>query len=848
MRVRSIVLFVVVVAAFVAPVSRAQGLPDPRSGLILPQTQAAAVDDGSALLVNPAGLAFSSGLEFGAGATTKSGPSSALTLSNAADASIVVAGGGLAVGGDVGALWGDFETTRLRATFGTALLLDDALAIGASFHSLQTNVPGVDDTSMDLGAQLRPTRFFAVGVVGEQIGRKTGSSAVRAGISWRPLDEFVTVGIDVRAVPGATRDAAGAWATATWTPALATRFQWGGLGVFAGVALHDAQAATLGIFDVSGNAGVQLDLDRVGVAFVGGSADEAAAAGLRTRVTTTSWPSLLPRQGRWLQLELGHEGEPVRRHRTIFDELFEDAPSSAAVLAALDDLAEDPSVSGLVLQLSGLDVGWARAGELRAALARLRSHGKRVVVHFDVVDDVGMFVASAADRIWMSPSGTVAVDGLRAEMVYVGEALRRLGFAAEAVAAGRYKSAPRAFTHDAPSPEELEVEAALLDGIYAALVGAVAQGRGLSVDDVKSAIDQGGLSPGEALKRRFVDALFYADELPTQVASFADAGTERTFLESRFLDDTLKKTRWDAPSVIAFIPIVGTIRMGRSNGGFLDGDGAGSDDIVEAIREAADDDAVRAIVLRVDSPGGDALASDLIWRAAMLAREKKPVIATMGDVAASGGYYVASAADEILAEGTTVTGSIGVFGLMFNAENFAADHGVGVYEQKRGALPGPTLLRGMTDEERTRMQASVDATYERFLDAVVQGRTTKRLSKDELRLLAEGRVWTGAQALERKLVDREGSVVDALKLARDRANLAAEDVVDVRVITGTEGEFPGLGGVRVAARSFARTLGLDARSATARAMELLVGDPDAVAVAIDAQGRPLALGPGFRVR
>jgi protease-4 len=832
----------------VADPGHAQALPAARSDVALPQTQAAAVDDGTALLVNPAGLGSVTGVELGGGWATRGALTGAqTTLGHEGDA-YVVFGGALSMGAGAGVRLLESGATLWRGALASALRFDEALSVGASLHSAQTTIPGVDDTFWDLGIQLRPASWLSVGVVGESLGSKNVDAGVRGGVSVRPLGEALTIGLDVRAVPGPSPDAATAWATAAWTPGLAARLQWGGLAAFAGVAVQNLQAAAAGPVVIAGNGGVQIDLDHLGVAGFGGVDGSAATAGVRARASTAAWASALPASGRWVHLELGADGAPVQRDTTIFDELFGDAPSATAVLAALDDAADDPSIEGLVLQLTGLDVGWGRAGELRAALVRLRSHGKKVLVHFDSADDITMFVASTADRVWMSPSGSLAVDGVRAEMVYVGEALRRLGFAAEAVAAGRYKSAPRAFTHDAPSPEELEVQNALLDGIYDALVGAVAQGRGLKAEDVRAAIDLGGLSATEAVAQRFVDALVYADELPAKVAEVAGRPGQRMFLERRFLDDEKKSTRWEPPAQIAFIPVVGDIRMGSSRGGLLSGGGAGSDDVVEAIREAADDDAIKAIVLRIDSPGGDALASDLMWRAAMLARDRKPVIASMGDVAASGGYYIACAAHDIFADKTTITGSIGVFGLMFNAEKFATDNGVRSVELKRGALPGPTLLRPMTEAERARMQASVDATYERFLDAVVAGRTEKRIKKDELRAIAEGHVWTGAQALERKLVDREGSLIDALKLARERAGIADGEDIAVRVITGTEGELPGMGGVRAVARVLASSLGLDDASAAARAVALLVGDPDAVALAVDSEGRPLALGPGFRVR
>jgi ClpP class serine protease len=216
----------------------------------------------------------------------------------------------------------------------------------------------------------------------------------------------------------------------------------------------------------------------------------------------------------------------------------------------------------------------------------------------------------------------------------------------------------------------------------------------------------------------------------------------------------------------------------------------------------------------------------------------------MGDVAASGGYYLASAANEILAESNTITGSIGVFGLMFNGESLANDLGVRSVELQRGARPGPDLLRGTTDAERERLQASVDGTYERFLDAVVAGRGTNRMTKDKLRTIAEGHVWTGAQALQHGLVDKEGSFVDALRLARERAGFAADAAVGLAVFSGDD-ELPGLadlgGMVSVA-------MGMPRHEAMVLAAKLLFVDPELAAFAASSAGKPMVLAPTIEVR
>lgn len=845
-------VFVVVAAFFFAASVHAQGLADPRSGQVIPNSQAAAVDDATALLVNPAGLAFVEGLELQSGWQSRFGPQN--TVDHIGDAEAIVGGSFAVVGAGVGVEVPSASVSpRLRASVATAMALDRAAALGVALHGLMPIGPGSSDVAVDLGLQLRPTGFLAFGLVGENLGSKRVPS-VRAGVSLRPF-EMLTIGLDGRFTP-ASGDTATAVANGAFDPALSLRFQLGGVVVGAGAVVENLASSSPEPVALTAMGSLEVDLENLGVTLFGGATGLGAGTqfgvgGARSRASSAAWPSLLPSSGRWLGLALTNDGVQPREGGGIIDELFNNPPSSTWILAALDDAADDESIEGVLLRLQGLSLGWGRAAELRAALVHLREKGKKVIVHLDGGDDVDAFVASAADKVWMTPSGGLSLDGLRARMVYVGSALQRLGVKAEAVSAGRYKSAPRMFTHDEPSPEEVEVDNALLDGVYGTLTNAIAQGRGLSVDEVKAIIDLGGLSAVEAQEKHIVDELLYVDEIPEALATVAGRPGERVYLEGDWLERAQKESSWQAPTKIALIPIVGNIQAGKSSGGgLLGGEGAGSDDVVRAVNAAAEDDDVKAIVLRIDSPGGDAFASDVMWRAVMRAREKKPVIATMGDVAASGGYYVASAAHDIYAEDDTITGSIGVFGLLFSAGQLASDLGVKSYELSRGARPGPDLFRGPNDDEKARLQESVNQTYERFLDAVVTGRTERaqdgtthaRISKDELREIAEGRVWTGAQALERKLVDRKGSILDAIKLARDRAGVSVDEPIELSVMTGREGELPSLGALGGLMSS---VLGVSKTEGLTSAMRLLLGDPALAAFAVDNEARPLVLAPVY---
>ena len=820
----------------------AQGLSDARSGSVLPNPQAAAVDDATSLMVNPAGLGAVRGVELQGGWF---GKNDGLNFDHVGDATLAVNTFFGTIAGGLGVVSPFSGATQMRSSLALGLQLDPAILIGAAVHSVGA-AGGIGVVSYDIGTQLRFGRAVALGVVGERLGGY--GAALRVGLSLRPLNELLTIGIDARLKPAELPDFGQAISAGSIIPGINARLRLG--GVVLGVGAEVLNLGGIGNVDVAATGLVQFDFGHFGIAGQGGVFGLGqdvltSGGGVRARASTVPWASMFSPSGRWLSLHLTSDGGLVDSDESIWDTLFGEAPSATWVLAALDNAVTDPSVEGVVLRFEGLALGFGRAAELRGAITRLRAAGKKVGVYMVSGDDVDAWVASAADEVWLAPSGSLAIDGVRARMIYLADVLARIGISAEAVSAGRYKSAPRTFTHSEPSPEEIEVENALLDGVYSALVDGLATGRDLTPDEVKAIIDLGGLSAQEALDKKLVDSLAYADEVPFLVGALAGRPGERVQGEEDFINAQIKTDRWDVPQRIAIVPITGSIQMGRASRSLLGGEGgAGADDIVDAITAAADDPGVVAIVLRIDSPGGDALASDLMWRAAMLAREKKPVIASMGDVAASGGYYVAAAANEIFAEPNTVTGSIGVFGLMFNGESLANDLGVRSYEIKRGARPGPDLLRGATDEELERLQVSVDHTYERFLDAVVAGRGENRMNKDKLRGIAEGHVWTGAQALEHKLIDREGSIVDALRLARERAGFAADAEIGLAVFTG-KNELPGLadlgGMVSVAT-------GLPKAEALAFAAKLLFVDPELAAFAAQSEGKPLVLAPTIEVR
>ncbi len=432
-------------------------------------------------------------------------------------------------------------------------------------------------------------------------------------------------------------------------------------------------------------------------------------------------------------------------------------PPLATLAVELTALARDSSVATVVLEIGELEVGLASVEELRQAIQALRGAGKTVIAEIANVDDKAYLVAAAADRIRLDPAGVVQLDGFAVRMLYVAEALAKLGVRVEAVEIGRYKTAPDVFTRNAPRPEELEVKREVLAEAMALLRAALRE-RGLAVDEIAAVLGEGVFTAERALAHRLVDEL----SQPTDPAALPQVRESGQSLAS------LARPRpvWGAPARVALIPVVGTIVIERGDNP-LPGESAEATRVVRELEAALRDPTVVAAVVRVDSGGGDVYASEVIWRAVRQLAEHKPVVASLGDAAASGGYYVAVGAPFIVAEPNTLTGSIGIFTLRPDASALLERIGVHVETVKEGERADwDSWTRPLDQAERERVTRVLGDYYETVLGRVAHGR---RRPIDELRPLAEGRVYTGQAALRLGLVDAVGGLAAAIAEAAARA-------------------------------------------------------------------------------
>jgi protease-4 len=479
-------------------------------------------------------------------------------------------------------------------------------------------------------------------------------------------------------------------------------------------------------------------------------------------------------------LDLTLDGLPERPPAELGLPFERQPPSLRTFVESLDRAAADPGLTAVVVRVGNLgDAGWARVQELRDALLRFRRSGKPAYAFLEGAGNGEYYLASACDKIYAVPTAIVAVTGLAAEVTFFRATLDKLGVEAQFEGFGKYKNAPNQYTETGFTAPHREQTEALLDSLDRQFVEALARGRKRTPEQVREWIDAGPYDARDAQRVGLVDELLYRDELETRLegagrvtaAGYARGGGGFGFGRPR----------------IALIYALGEILPGRSSTSPFGGESAGSDTLAAALRQAREDGSVRAVVLRVDSPGGSGAASDVIWREMRETRRRKPVIVSMGDVAASGGYYIAMAGDVIVAEPGTITGSIGVFGGKFTLRGLYDKLGISkeiVTRGKSAALFSD--YRPWDDEERARIRAMMESFYRDFVGRVAEHRGK---TYDEADALAQGRVWSGAEARQHGLVDRLGGLETAIGVAKEKAGIAPAQDVALVVLPARKGLF-----------------------------------------------------------
>lgn len=435
--------------------------------------------------------------------------------------------------------------------------------------------------------------------------------------------------------------------------------------------------------------------------------------------------------------------------------------------------AADSHVKGIYLQANYPQAGYSTLEEIRNALIEFKKSGKFIYSYGEMFSEKGYYVTSVADKIYLNPSGGMDFNGISAEVSFFKGALDKLEIKPVIFRVGEYKSAVEPYLRENMSDANKAQYTSLLNSLNDHIFAQIAKSRNIQVADLKKVADElTAYKPQGALASKLVSNVGYYDEFETALKKEikADEDDKIEFVGlSKFLKAESAIPYNDSDNKIAVIVGEGAIVGAKADKGNI-----GSDDWVAELRKARDDKKVKAIVLRIDSPGGSALASDVMWREVELAKKVKPVIASMGDYAASGGYYMAMAADEIVAQPTTITGSIGIFAQFFNFENFLKNK-LGITNDRvntNAHSDFPTVTREMDEFEKAWFQKSIENGYETFTSKAAKGR---KMSIDKLKSLAGGRVWSGIEAKQNGLVDELGGLEDAVKIAAKKAKLKDGD-------------------------------------------------------------------------
>ncbi|MFM2189938.1 MAG: signal peptide peptidase SppA [Bacteroidota bacterium] len=447
------------------------------------------------------------------------------------------------------------------------------------------------------------------------------------------------------------------------------------------------------------------------------------------------------------------------------------------ILECLDKASKDPNVSGIYLEVPSVSGGMASMEEIRNALIAFKKSGKFVYAYADVYSQGGYYLASVANQVWMNPEGMLDMRGMSASIPFFKGALEKLEVKPEIIRHGKFKSAVEPFLLDKMSDENRAQTAEYIDDLWSHYLTKVGESRKIPADSLRSYADNFIVrTADDAVKMGLIDTLAYMDvflkKLCEKTGKSDDKDLELVGLSKYYDFADPGSEKEPTRDKIAVIYAVGEIVSGKGDESEI-----GSESLSKTIREVRNDERVKAVVLRVNSPGGDALASDIIWREMELCRKSKPVIVSMGDVAASGGYYISCNADSIFAQPNTITGSIGVFGLMFNIQDMLKNKlGVTYDSYNTGTYADlGSMTRPMTESERAIMQAFVEQTYATFTGRVSAGRSMPVAQVDSI---GQGRVWSGVDAHRLGLVDALGGINDAISAAAKKAGLKNYRIAD----------------------------------------------------------------------
>lgn len=444
------------------------------------------------------------------------------------------------------------------------------------------------------------------------------------------------------------------------------------------------------------------------------------------------------------------------------------------ILSAIDKAKDNSSIKGIRLRTDFISAGWAQTRSIRNALNRFKESGKFIYAYGDLYTQKGYYLASVSDSIFLNPVGILEFKGLASEVLYYKDFQEEYGVKMEVIRHGKYKSAVEPYLENQMSADNRYQIKTLLNDIWETVREEIGEARNLkskTIDDIIN--NQRLVVPEDGINETLIDALVYEDDFDERIKTALEiSSSQKTNLASiRQLNNASSTYNTDIKDRIAVVFARGPIMYGEGTENMI-----AQGVFVETLQELADDDWIKAVVLRVESPGGNALTSDLLWRAIENLKSKKPVFVSMGNVAASGGYYIAAGADQIYADPLSITGSIGVFASLPNIHGMTKKLGINAQtvETHQNAL-GYSFFQPLSETFKQRTIKSIENTYNTFKQRVIDGRG---LTSAEVESIAQGRVWSGKQALNVGLVDHLGGLQDAIMAAAKAANIENYNIVN----------------------------------------------------------------------
>ncbi|MBN1435349.1 signal peptide peptidase SppA [Candidatus Fermentibacterales bacterium] len=702
-------------------------------------------------LVNPAGYAELYGTELSVSFFTSDS-----AFEKVDRVSLTTPGAGLS------GWWLDDASMRRFSTGAAITCMRDRLSLGTSwtwFDPTVSGSPWSDKGYFSFGLLLRPSGHLSLGVahdLGTSVAGSTCGRRFSAGLGVRPFgSEMLTVLVNARAED--------IWEDEAYS---------------AGVELRPMQGLALRADvedDASFSAGLGIDLGRMGLSFAGRGSDDDAFTGSRGSIILGSRPrgSIMGSPGGYVRVSPG-----TAREEASGGLLASPVPSFSEFSMMLRRAVEDDSVEGFVLDVRRGAGNAAQAEELRSLLEMARQRGKRVFAYLQSAGNMPYYLASVAEEIYMHPSSEVAITGMGGSGFFARGLLDRVGIYPDLLHIGEYKSASDMLTRYDMSEAQREAMTALLESNQETLESAIGNGRGLSRTEVREMMGRAVFTASRALDAGLVDGMAYHDELEERLEESLGRSPRIVPLES-YAAEITEARPWGPDPHVAVIVATGTITTGESGSSPLIGRTMGSETVCGLLEHASREPGAVALVLRIDSGGGDALASDDMLHALYRAAERLPVVVSMGHVAGSGGYYMACGADRIFADEMTITGSIGVITGKFVIADLVRDLGIGFETVDVSPRAGMgSMLRRYDELELEIMRESIEDSYRDFVAAVAQGRGLSGQSVDSI---GRGRIWSGPDALEIGLVDEIGGVTDAIVEAWRMAGMPPGELPAIEV-------------------------------------------------------------------